>query len=95
MSDKASDTVLSDIANDAEPWHDYGDTVRSMARELIELRAKVVAEPVAWMWQHGETGACGFLENAPKEDLERWERMNKPRKVITPLIPRPTSEKAG
>jgi len=41
--------------------------------------------PTAWMWQHGETGMTGFLEDSPPDELARWERMNKPRKIICPL----------
>jgi len=41
---------------------------------------------VAWMWQHDETGMTGFVEDAPPEELAHWERMNKPRKIVTPLF---------
>jgi len=43
------------------------------------------AEPVAWMWQHPETGNIGFVEHASPEDLAHWERVNRPRKIIKPL----------
>jgi hypothetical protein len=56
---------------------------------LSRLDALLKQEPVAWMWQHGETGACGFLENAPREELERWERINKPRAIVAPLFATP------
>jgi hypothetical protein len=45
--------------------------------------------PVAWMWQHGETGATGFIEDASPEDRAQWERMNKPRNIIRPLYTHP------
>lgn len=42
-------------------------------------------DPVAWMWQHPETGMTGFVEHASPDDLAQWERMNRPRKIVTPL----------
>lgn len=42
-------------------------------------------EPVAWMWQHGETGNTGFIEYCSEADRAHWERMNKPRQIICPL----------
>ena len=42
-------------------------------------------EPVAHMWQHPETGMTGFVEHASPDDLAQWERMNRPRKIVTPL----------
>jgi hypothetical protein len=44
-------------------------------------------KPVAWMWQHGETGATGFLCDAPDAELKQWERMNKPRKIVLACYP--------
>ncbi len=46
-------------------------------------------EPVAWMWQHAETGNTGFIEHCTAEERKEWERMNKPRNVIAPLFSRP------
>ena len=48
-------------------------------------------EPVAWMWQHPETGMTGFVEHAPLNELAHWEHMNRPRKIITPLYTAPTT----
>lgn len=42
-------------------------------------------EPVAHMWQHGETGRVGFIVDGGPEDLAYWERMNKSCKIICPL----------
>jgi hypothetical protein len=61
-----------------------------IAREILEtlrdykrIMGAKVPEPVAHMWQHGETGATGFLSHAPDDELKQWERMNKPRKIIS------------
>lgn len=51
-----------------------------------------MSEPVAWMWQHDETGRTGFVEHAPPDELAQWERMNKPRKIVMPLY---TTAEAG
>lgn len=45
--------------------------------------------PVAWMWQHGETGNCGFIEHCSYADRKQWERMNKPRQIVCPLYAHP------
>lgn len=42
-------------------------------------------DPVAWMWQHPETGMTGFVEHASPDDLAQWERMNRLRQIVTPL----------
>lgn len=60
------------------------------AHHVLNLRAAPVpAEPVAWMWQHAETGNIGFIEDGSPEDLAHWERMNKPRKIVAPLYRHP------
>ncbi len=51
------------------------------------------AEPVAWMWQHPETGNVGFVENAPHSDLEHWERINRPRTIVAPLYAAPPAKR--
>lgn len=33
-------------------------------------------EPTAHMWQHGETGNTGFVQHAPQEELEQWEKIS-------------------
>jgi hypothetical protein len=61
---------------------------RHAAAELVSavpLVAEAPREPVAWMWQHGETGMTGFVQHAPDDELRQWERMNKPRKIVSPL----------
>jgi len=58
---------------------------------LADFRAAIIAdlaadvEPVAHMWQHDETGRTGFVEHAPAEELEQWERINKPRRFVAKL----------
>ena len=58
---------------------------------LAAFRAAIIAdlaadvEPVAHMWQHDETGRTGFVEHAPAEELEQWERINKPRRFVAKL----------
>ena len=47
-------------------------------------------EPVAYMWQHDETGRIGFVEHAPAEELEQWERINRPRRFVAKLYPAST-----
>lgn len=47
-----------------------------------DRRAAGRPKPVAHMWQHGETGATGFIAHAPDEELRQWERMNKPRTIV-------------
>ena len=44
-----------------------------------------MSEPVAWMWQHEETGMTGFIEACDEETRKRWEHMNRPRKIVVPL----------
>jgi hypothetical protein len=68
-----------------------GELERLLIDCIAALSAQPQQEPVAWMWQHEETGATGFVENASTEDLAQWERMNKPRKVICPLYTAPPS----
>ena len=59
--------------------------------ELAAFRAAIIAslcgdvEPVAHMWQHDETGRTGFVEHAPAEELEQWERINRPRRFVAKL----------
>jgi len=45
-------------------------------------------EPTAHMWQHGETGNTGFLQDGPQNELDHWEAMNRPRKIICTLFTR-------
>lgn len=75
----------------ASGWHaEKADSITAWNRRLA-LRAAPAGEdePVAWMWQHAETGMTGFVEHASKEDLAHWERMNKPRRFVTALFAHP------
>jgi hypothetical protein len=73
------------------------DTIdMAIAALTAQQEPQVTQEPVAWMWQHDETGAKGFIENATKKDLRQWERMNKPRRIIAPLYTTsPSGEREG
>lgn len=91
---KGLERYLSDVL------HSGTATECVVARTAMgELRAAIAAdrakqaagdEPVAHMWQHGETGITGFVEHASPEELAQWERMNRPRKIVAPLYTRPT-----
>ena len=43
------------------------------------------SEPIAWMWQHPETGMKGFIEHCSEEDRRHWERINRPRQIVRPV----------
>lgn len=55
-------------------------------------RAPPAAQPVAWMWQHPETGHTGFVENCTDEDRQQWERVNRPRVFVCPLYASPQAD---
>ena len=67
-----------------------------MCATVAKVRTAIIAslcgdvEPVAHMWQHDETGRTGFVEHAPAEELEQWERINKPRRFVAKLYPATT-----
>ena len=63
------------------------DLVKMLAAFKAAIIADLAAdvEPVAHMWQHDETGRTGFVEHAPAEELEQWERINKPRRFVAKL----------
>ena len=51
-------------------------------------RAKPVeqAEPVAWMWQHEETGRTGFIETSLAKD---WAKLNPRQPLVMPVYKHP------
>lgn len=50
--------------------------------------AVAVAEPVAWMWQHDETGRVGFVD-VWQVECGKWEAGNPRLKLIAPLYRAP------
>jgi hypothetical protein len=53
----------------------------------VALAAEPTQEPVAWMWQHDETGRFGFLEAGA--DLKHWAEHNPQLNIICPLYAHP------
>lgn len=60
--------------------------IASMAYSDGRIHAlRSTPSPIAWMWQHPETGMKGFIEHCSAEDRTHWERMNKPREIVRPV----------
>ena len=85
---------LREVAQQAlDEWHDDPGSVR-MASLMIALRTAIeqaetapVQEPVAWMWQHDETGRTGFVD--PWQVENGWQANNPRCKLVHPLYTRP------
>lgn len=68
----------------AEQCSDAAETVKfDWPRKPVSSTRRV--EPIAWMWQHPETGMKGFIEHCSEADRAHWERMNKPREIVRPV----------
>lgn len=65
--------------------------IEDLLRELAALAAAPVAEakPVAWMWQHDETGRIGFVDVWQVEN--GWQAANPRNKLTTPLYAAPAA----
>ncbi len=55
--------------------------------ECEKLESQGAGEPVAWMWQHEETGRIGFID--PWQFEQGWQASNPRHKLIKPLYTRP------
>ena len=64
--------------------HEFMSDPKHFMHEALAIMRRD-REPVAHMWQHGETGRVGFIVDGGPEDLAYWERMNKSCKIICPL----------
>lgn len=79
----------------------FGQYVASeiqMGWEAWQGRASLSAlpaggEPVAWMWQHEETGRVGFTD--PWQVENGWQKANPRHKLIRPIYLSPTPEQAA
>jgi len=57
--------------------------------ELVALKG--TQEPMAWMWQHEDTGMIGFVD---LQQIANGFESNNPRlKLVSPLYPSPPNEK--
>jgi len=65
--------------------HDVGPYITALRAAIAETEKQ---EPVAWMWQHGETGRIGFVE--PWQIEFGFEKENPRSRLIAPLYRRPT-----
>ncbi|AFU45411.1 hypothetical protein C380_08545 [Acidovorax sp. KKS102] len=54
------------------------------AIEALERGAQPAGEPVAWMWQHDETGRTGFVDCWQVEN--GWQVNNPRLKLVRPLV---------
>lgn len=57
------------------------------ARAALAQQPSAQQEPVAWMWQHEETGRIGFIDEWQK--MHGWEANNPRLKIIKPLYTHP------
>ena len=91
---------LREVAQQAlDEWHDDPGSVR-MASLMIALRTAIeqaetapVQEPVAWMWQHDETGRTGFVD--PWQVENGWQANNPRCKLVHPSTPVPSQPTNG
>ena len=69
----------------------YGDKVVLAIEQCFnDLQPQLLPEPVAYMWQHEETGVTGFVE---VQQVEWGFQENNPRlQIICPLYRLPPSE---
>lgn len=67
------------------------NALQSQAERIAELEAELAeitaTEPVAFMWQHEETGRVGFID--PWQVENGWQKGNPRLKIIKPLFTRP------
>ena len=85
------DRPLSACPGEWEPGCDLGNNPAFVRRS--PNAAPSVAEqpePVAWMWQHEETGRTGFV--AGDFDRAHWEEHNPRLKIISPCFSHPPRE---
>lgn len=93
-------TYWQQADSESTSQHRKADETRAKFDALVEevsaasSAAPAPAEPVAWMWQHDETGMTGFVQHASAEELTQWERMNRPRKIVTPIYASPVAAPA-
>ena len=63
--------------------------VRKIEGEILSALSQE-ARPVAWMWQHQETGRRGFVEDfADEGEKKLWQQLNKPLSLVSPLYAHP------
>lgn len=72
------------------------DSLKVLERVVAELSGRTVrellstdkagGEPVAYMWQHDETGRTGFIS---ADQIERWEEINPRLKIVAPCYTQP------
>ncbi len=55
--------------------------------EVQRLGQEIEQEPVAWMWQHDETGRVGFVDLFQVEN--GWQKSNPRLKLVGPLYTHP------
>jgi hypothetical protein len=77
--------------NDVEGTSSGHTTQQHYFARLLE-KALAPSEPVAWMWQHEETGNIGFTDHW---QIENGFEKNNPRlKIINPLYTSPPNQAA-
>jgi len=91
------DAVLVGWRNQTEmltPRDDYynADQMRDYARAALLEASEQREQPIAWMWQHDETGRTGFVETS---QLNVWEQLNPRLKIVAPLYTTPPTPPAG
>jgi hypothetical protein len=86
------------ITDGGNQWYDAKlvDTAIASLRQAIREHAmyevqrlgqEIEQEPVAWMWQHDETGRVGFVDLFQVEN--GWQKSNPRLKLVGPLYTHP------
>lgn len=70
------------------------DRVNAVIPALRERLAQPEQEPVAWMFQHGETGRMSFVSNDGMNNPELFLKMNPRYALVCALVTPPAAQPA-
>ena len=76
LSDKVDDEITA--------------TLQAYATAAVEQDRAQRGEPIAWMWQHDETGRTGFIEANLAKD---WVKLNPRLPLVCPVYAAPQPER--
>lgn len=86
----ARDNLREALAENKRDWSLLEATQESLREHMAEIQTLRAAlaqpasvEPVAFMWQHDETGRCGFVE--AHFDRAHWQEHNPRLVIVSPL----------
>lgn len=84
------DALRTALAENKRDWSLLEATQESLREHMAEIQTLRAAlaqpasvEPVAFMWQHDETGRCGFVE--AHFDRAHWQEHNPRLAIVSPL----------